>query len=306
MLVNYLYYDVECIGNGLICTFGYVIVDSNFNIIKKEDIIINPNASRENYQKYVIEHILSYDIETIEKGNNFKEEYKKIKNMLINNITFGYDVRNDIRVINKECERYGLDLIEVKSYDIQKIYKEYLGVKDVKSLGNLMREFGIDISILREHNSCDDAMMTMLASKYICQKLNINQEQLIKLCDKSFVDYKMINLSKENKKKKYLLKVKELNKNIEDSIKVCFDNVLEIDKIDEEYNLIDKMYKNGFSYESSLTRCDYLVISDKKTKLEEACDYINKKGIKKISKITMEEFMKLVNKRGCNRGFKKR
>ena len=44
--MKYLFYDIEsCSGNyqdGSLCSFGYCLTDENFNVLKKEDILVNP------------------------------------------------------------------------------------------------------------------------------------------------------------------------------------------------------------------------------------------------------------------------
>ena len=42
--MNYLFFDIECSDGRHMCSFGYVLTDSNFAILKKEDILINPEA----------------------------------------------------------------------------------------------------------------------------------------------------------------------------------------------------------------------------------------------------------------------
>ena len=80
-----------------------------------------------------------------------------------------------------------MTLIKAISYDIQAFYEMYVGNMEKKSLGGLAQILKIDISSLAEHNSCDDAMMTMLIMKEIASKLNVNGIDLIYLCEKNFV-----------------------------------------------------------------------------------------------------------------------
>ena len=44
--MNYLFFDIECAncdnGNGKICSFGYVLTDTDFNILEYTDLIIDP------------------------------------------------------------------------------------------------------------------------------------------------------------------------------------------------------------------------------------------------------------------------
>lgn len=159
-----------------------------------------------------------------------------------------------------------------------------------------MKKFNIDLSLFTEHNSKDDAEMTMIATKEICKRMDCNIECLLNLYKTKIVDYKNYNKPKTNKRE-FINKTKELNKNIKgETIKVCFSHSLNIDKIDEKLDLINKMYDNGYSYESSLTKCDYFIIGKKKDKLDEACDYITSNSIKDIKKITMKEFLLMLKK----------
>ena len=48
MGMNLVFFDIECASvnktTAKICAFGYVVCDENFNIIKKEDILVNPKG----------------------------------------------------------------------------------------------------------------------------------------------------------------------------------------------------------------------------------------------------------------------
>ena len=47
--MDLVFFDIECASvyktSAKICAFGYVVCDENFNIIKKEDILINPKGA---------------------------------------------------------------------------------------------------------------------------------------------------------------------------------------------------------------------------------------------------------------------
>lgn len=188
--MNFVFYDVECAncynGKGKLCSFGYVITDQNFKIIKKDDILIDPNCD---FQPFVLKHVINYREEEFIDKPRFNMVYNFIKELLTNpnNISFGFDVSNDLKYINDDCIRYKLPLIRATSYDIQAFYEMYVGNKEKKSLGGLANLFGIDLSSLAEHNSRDDAMMTMLVMKEIANKLNVNGLDLVYLCEKKFV-----------------------------------------------------------------------------------------------------------------------
>ena len=46
--MEYIFFDIECAncfqGRGKICSFGYVITDESFNVISKNDILMNPHS----------------------------------------------------------------------------------------------------------------------------------------------------------------------------------------------------------------------------------------------------------------------
>ena len=46
--MKYLFFDTECAncfdGEGKICEFGFVLTDENYQIIEKDNIIINPES----------------------------------------------------------------------------------------------------------------------------------------------------------------------------------------------------------------------------------------------------------------------
>ena len=43
-ILDYLFFDIEASEGRSMCSFGYVLTDENFNVLEKEDILINPEA----------------------------------------------------------------------------------------------------------------------------------------------------------------------------------------------------------------------------------------------------------------------
>ena len=61
--MNFLFFDIECAncfgGVGKIFSFGYVLTDEHFNILERDDILMNPDVTR--WDWYVIKNMVAYD-----------------------------------------------------------------------------------------------------------------------------------------------------------------------------------------------------------------------------------------------------
>lgn len=178
------------------CSFGYVIVDDKFNIKEKKDILINPKKkfkpSRSGFDARIQ---LAYAEDEFIKYPKFLNTYDEIKSLLIkkNRIILGHSVDYDLKYLFRACKRYNQPEIKVKAYDTQKIYSK----KNRVALHKIVGELGIDISNLKEHKSCDDAEMSMLYIKAICDKGNITIDELLRKNQDS------IKVYKESTKKKH-------------------------------------------------------------------------------------------------------
>lgn len=169
--MKYLFFDVECANTkDGICkmySFGYVITDTNFKVLKKEDIIINPEDTFDWYFFKKDSRIkLPYPKEEYLKYPNFKDQYQYIENILKDEYKgiFGYSVSGDLKFIKQSYERYGLEPIEINAYDVLKISKEYGGYTG--KLANIPEELLKDEDVeLTSHKSVDDAYKTMIVLK---------------------------------------------------------------------------------------------------------------------------------------------
>ncbi|VEU82748.1 hypothetical protein [Acholeplasma hippikon] len=169
--MKYLFFDIECANtkDGIckMCSFGYVVTDTAFNVLEKDDLIINPDDEFDWYFFKKNSRIkLPYPKEKYLEYPNFLGQYKKIENILLNDYKaiFGYNVSGDIKFIKQAYERYGLEPIEVKAYDVIKISKEYGGYtgKLANIPKELLKDEGIDLT---SHKSVDDAYKTMIVLK---------------------------------------------------------------------------------------------------------------------------------------------
>ncbi len=195
--MKYLFFDIECAncdnGNGKICSFGYVLTDESFKVIKKEDIIINPRShfflkGRNNS----FEIVLAYPKEVFRKAPPFPHFYKQIKKMLedTDTIVFGHAVYNDVNFIKSECRRYNLPCIEFHFNDSQLIYRKHKKIQREVSLADAAADFGLEPEQL--HKSDDDAMLTMQLVREMCRYYALTLPELIEkfpLCDGEIKDF---------------------------------------------------------------------------------------------------------------------
>lgn len=170
---KFLFFDIECSNGYNICSFGYVITDENFHILKKKDIIINPeNKFRLSSVGHRAKIELAYPEEYFYKQDNFAFYYEEIKKLLNNDkyIIFGHSTQSDMYFLNYACERYKLPYITFHSFDTQKLYQTINGQTHVLSLEKILEELEIDLGNLILHRSCDDAHATMLVAKELSFK----------------------------------------------------------------------------------------------------------------------------------------
>ena len=209
--MNYLFFDIECAdGSKAICEYGYVLTDEKFNVLKKINILIDPECrfnltGREGQDDL----ILTYPEDEYRKYYSFKDSYERIKRLMTRDdlMIFGHAVNNDVGFIFKDCNRYKLPLFDFVAYDIQKMLPVFSRKnKKYTSLDNAFNDLvPVEIrSELKEHRACDDAMKTMLVFKEMVVDLGFTPKELIESCPKSsFKALEYWEHKKEEKKAKH-------------------------------------------------------------------------------------------------------
>lgn len=185
--MSYLFFDVECSEGKSICSFGYVLADSMFNVLEKKDILINPQAyfhtgpwSKAAREKDAgIE--LAYPESEFRRQPNFQVLYSKIKEVICRPDVkvVGFSMDNDARFLNYACIRYHCPFIKFRFYDVQRIYQQLNGLKDQVALEKVIAAYGVDVTEFTQHQSSDDAHITLLIADALCKKENKTLEELV-------------------------------------------------------------------------------------------------------------------------------
>ena len=184
-IMEYIFFDIECAncfhGRGKICSFGYVITDESFNIIEKNDIVINPHSrfhlvGRGNHHSIT----LAYDEKTFHSSPDFTRYYKTIRDLLTrdNSLVFGFSVMSDAGFIKSECERYSRTIFDYAFYDIQRIFTDFKELSNTPSLINCAHVYGVTQS-QDIHKSDDDSYFTMRVLKGLCEETGLTPLELI-------------------------------------------------------------------------------------------------------------------------------
>ncbi len=215
--MNYLFFDIECCNSHNICEFGYVLTDDKFNIIKQEELLINPAKEfkiKTDESKFID---LTYNVEEYMKSPSFREYYEKIKDVITKDeqLVFGYAINNDAYYLKTACQRYHLTPISFTFYDIQIIFSKYYEVKEQLSLKKATSDLNLDLNCVF-HRAIDDSIATLNVAKKLVLESKLKLEELVKKyecckgkCNKNYI----FNCEKE-KEKQEKYELNELRKKL--------------------------------------------------------------------------------------------
>ncbi len=171
--MNYLFFDVECAkctknGEASICEFGYVVVTEQFDIVKKEHFIINPDSG---YDWYALKNILHYSKAQYNSQPKFDAFYDRIREAMTAPDTFvvGHTTGLDYKYLSSECKRYSKPLITFDFADVSEAYQILEDEKQYFGLEKMVEKLGVTVEG-QLHTAIDDAMATMLSTKALCIK----------------------------------------------------------------------------------------------------------------------------------------
>ncbi len=276
--MNYLFFDIECAncfeGKGKICSFGYVKIDENFNVLEQKDILINPKSKFHLGKPGTDEGItLAYPKEEFLKAPKFDEMYETIRNLLQdeNQVVFGHSVGNDLKFIISDCERYKKEKFYIKTYDTQVIYRQMRDLKNDTGLEKLCDEYKIEKEAL--HRSDYDAYITMQVLKNICKERNCGINEIIEEFPNSYLEVKNGEIIKQfnpiSNAKVLLHYAKKIHMDrsmkIKDMVGVMFaiDDVFEENDMERAKKIVNLIRKKGADYTIRIKKCNIYVEVDK-------------------------------------------
>ena len=280
--MKYLAFDIEA-ANGFnpasICSIGIVIADENFEILRKENLWINPRSKYNlNGTRPNVGIDLHLDKKLLEKSPDFKGRYEEIKSLLTapDTIVLGHAVDSDVRMLNAATKKYNLPCINFEFICSQLLYKCFKGDINVKGLDKIADELGLQF---QQHYSDEDALMSMLTLKFLCQTTKKTVDELLKEynirrgLNKDFEITRSVSvtgqLSKKNITKNAVEKIKQkisqLNKaktNKGSKFKgktVALSRDLEVAEENVWVPVVEKIVLEGGEYTARVGKCDYYV-----------------------------------------------
>ena len=306
--MNYIFFDIECAnslnGEGKICSFGYVKTDGNFNVLKKKDILINPDAPFLLGNAAAGKGIkLAYPLFRFQWAHLFSSYHGEINNILTdkNNLCFAFAGHQDVSYLIYSCYRYKLKQIDFKYFDVQNLDKALFKRMNMSGLDYLVDYYKVNRATL--HRSDDDAFMTMEVFREMLKNNNLTVEEVIKRYPDCSFESKTIE-KRMREKKKNRIEREAMNKKIQSYYKSLRDNPIQPDlahfdkflwkkKIymsksvlfyehDYIFKNTEKIYKHGGVVTENIRDADYIIAYDRKNSFESNLDNM-KEGCKVYS-----------------------
>lgn len=310
--MKYLAFDIEA-ANGYkpysICSIGIVLADENFKVLERTNIWINPKTSYNlNGTRKNVGIDLHLDKALLNASPDFSQVYQRVKSLLTDSecLVVGHAVDSDVRMLNAACKRYRLPSIDYRFICSQLLYKLYKGEKDVKALSKIAADLNITY---HEHNSEDDAWMSLMTLKYLVEDSGLSVQQLV---DKFHVRYgsnknfeleRAVSLDGQVSKKRLTQVAVDKIKTFAHRVEVqstqyantvfCLARSLELSDSETLYAVVKKIVEGGGRYSSKLVKCNLYVKSDAPTEQdimrEKRVEELTEQGIVKV--VTTEDIL---------------
>jgi DNA polymerase III epsilon subunit-like protein len=215
--MEYVFFDIECAcvykDTAKICAFGYCLTDEQFNIIEKEDLLINPKGKFHlTDRRGKAGLVLPYDYQDFKNYPDFPQVFPRIRKILEgkDKLVFGHATNNDIKYLNLETKRFSLPPFSFAFYDTQLLYMSMIGSFE-KQLGleSVAQALNVNVDVspatpalvtaqaaqaaqatqaaqaadFAPHRAVDDAYVTMRIAQEMCKKEGVSLSELLQKYD---------------------------------------------------------------------------------------------------------------------------
>ncbi len=318
--MKYLSIDIEsCNGrfqNASMCSFGYCLADEKFNIIKQEDLVMNPIPKKFfNGRAEKADIKLAYTEEFFRSSPRFSSYYDKISSLFEDVLVIGFAVDNDVKYLNNACDYFDKQRINYRFLDVQILHRAVNKLKTVTSLSNASENLKEDFIV---HRSDEDARMTLLVLKNILKEENLDLNDLVekygivygenRVDDFSLCRCRLDELAKisktRTKNKNILIHgfierlphiIKSQTNTVFTRKYVTMSRDIQNEDVDLTRRIIYKLNKMGGRYVGNLRSCDIFVVKDAEAfnAMTEEKDRKNDRG-KLVEVWSYEDFLKSI------------
>ena len=183
--MDYLFFDTESahgtFHRGVMCSFGYVLCNENFDVIEEDDILINPEIEDRSWDWYVVKNILAYNRCVYKSMSSFPAFYERIKQLLTrpNTMIINHGIENDAIIIASTIRRYKLEQFDYHFYDSALFYKRYKNEKNTKNLDTVSLEVCFE-DPRDKHPSLEDAQRVYRIMRTLSTSEGMTIEELFK------------------------------------------------------------------------------------------------------------------------------
>jgi hypothetical protein len=313
--MQYLFFDLEyasCYAGKKICEFGYVITNEKLEVIKRDNIIINPNISKYDWDPIVVNKIITRSIDEYESGYLFNECYEQIKKIILScDKIFGHTLDSDASALDDECLRYHLPSIDFDFYDIKLFYKRLTNTSKDVGVVDMLNKLNVKGEI-NEHDAETDAYNTMLDLKGMLNVLDVTLDDLITLCpdvidrNENYLVFSLkdsiegendVSLKGKNRKilDNFIKRVKPqgIKKSTLKDMNIVISRLYEAHHFHQTLNLVQLITNEGGKVRISIPTCNtYMTYfgNDEEDDGLFQCELLKEEG-KKIDLITLEELL---------------
>lgn len=288
--MKYLFFDIECSvvskTAAKICAFGYCLTDEKFNILEKEDLLINPQGGFHLTDRKGMQGlILPYEYGNFKSYPTFLEYKDRIYGLLEDKDTLvvGHATMNDVKYLNLESKRFRLPSFKFDFADTQFLYMNRVGNFSRQfGLGAIVEELGVEFVA---HRAVDDAYATMKIAETLCKaegesvtlpdllrkyKITLGRIENYEIAQTTSIGLEAYRAELERKKEErertkvefYRFADREKRKRAKEGLlknkKVCFSHPLELE-LSLSKRLLTAIFSEGAFFTSRAEECDIYV-----------------------------------------------